>query len=489
MSATDLIAILPLLVLTATAVLLLLTIACHRSHTLSFSIATVGLILACASLAPAARILPHPVTPLFTVDGYALFYQGLILLSSLTICLLSHGYLQTRQLQRRDEYYLLLLTATLGAAALVASSHYASFFLGLETLSLSLIALIAYLRGQDRPLEAGIKYLILSGVSSAFLLFGIAILYAGLGTLSFSAFGHAPGGAALPAPSLLAGIALVLVGIGFKLSLVPFHMWAPDIYEGAPAPVAAFVAVVSKSAVFALLLRFFTATGAIHASPLIGVLAGIAVLSMLAGNLLALLQSNVKRILAYSSIAHLGYALVAFLVGGPFAIEAVSVYLVAYAVMTLGAFAVITLLASPDCPRDADLLDDYRGLFWRRPALSLAFAAALLSLAGIPLTLGFIAKFYAVAAGVDGHHSVLLGTLVAGSIIGLYYYLRIIMAMAAPATAVTVTDSGSPVPGRTRGRPLGHAVLAALVLLLIGLGAYPTPLLTLIQATASMAAH
>lgn len=487
MSGTDLIAILPLLVLTATTVLLLLTISFRRSHTLSFSIATAGLILACASLGPASHHLPHPVTPLFTVDGYALFYQGLILLSSLTVCLLSHGYLATRQLQRCDEYYLLLLTATLGATALVASAHYASLFLSLETLSLSLIALIAYLRGQDRPLEAGIKYLILSGVSSAFLLFGIAILYAGLGTLSFSTVTHPPpAGAALSAPSLLAGIALVLVGIGFKLSLVPFHMWAPDIYEGAPAPVTAFVAVVSKSAVFALLLRFFTATGSFQAAPLTLVLGGVAVLSMLAGNLLALLQRNVKRILAYSSIAHLGYALVALLVGGPFAIEAVSVYLVAYAVMTLGAFAVITLLAPPDPTRDADLVEDYRGLFWLRPGLSLAFAAALLSLAGIPLTVGFIAKFYAMAAGVDGRHGILLGTLVAGSIIGLYYYLRIVVAMAARPVEVRERALAE---SRDRGKPLAHAVLAALVLLLIGLGAYPAPLLTLIRATASMVAR
>jgi len=462
-----------------------LGIAIHRSHALSFSIATGGLLLACISLAPASHHLPHPVTPLFTVDGYALFYEGLILLSSLTICLLSRAYLDARKLQRCDEYYLLLLTATLGAAALVASTHYASFFLSLETLSLSLIALISYVRGHDRPLEAGIKYLILSGVSSAFLLFGIAILYAGLGTLSFSSITHASlAGTALSAPPLLGGIALVLVGIGFKLSLVPFHMWAPDIYEGASAPVTAFVAVVSKSAVFALLLRLFTATGAFHAGPLTIVLGAVAVLSMLAGNLLALLQRNVKRILAYSSIAHLGYALVALLVGGPFAIEAVSVYLVAYAIMTLGAFAVMTLLPPSDSLRDADLIDDYRGLFRSRPGLSLAFAASLLSLAGIPLTVGFIAKFYAVASGVDGSHSVLLGTLVAGSIIGLYYYLRVIVAMTA-APLIMQDDQAARAGGVHQG-VLGNAVVAALVLLLIGLGAYPTPLLALIRASASM---
>ncbi len=218
MSADGLIAMLPLLVLAATAVLLLIATAIGCSPARSFILATAGLILACASLEPASRRLPRPVTPLFTIDGYALFYQGLILLCALAVCLLSHGYLNTRQLRRRDEYYLLLVLATLGAGAVVASAHYASFFLGLETLSLSLIALISYARGQDRPLEAGIKYLILSGVSSAFLLFGIAILYGGLGTLTFSTIARtATAGAILPQPSLVAGVALVLVGIGFKL--------------------------------------------------------------------------------------------------------------------------------------------------------------------------------------------------------------------------------------------------------------------------------
>lgn len=213
-------------------------------------------------------------------------------------------------------------------------------------------------------------------------------------------------------------------------------MWAPDIYEGAPAPVTAFVAVVSKAAVFALLLRFFTATGAIQAAPLTVVLGGIAVLSMLAGNLLALLHNAART--AGSHPRRRPHRRLPR-----------------------------SLLAAPR---------PERGLC-RCPALT----------AGIPLTVGFIAKFYAVASGVDGHNGVLLGTLVAGSIIGLYYYLRIIVAMAAPTTAMP--ESRAPAASRIRAEPLGHAVLAALVLLLIGLGAYPTPLLILIRATAAMAAH
>src|SRR5690606_35499075 len=268
---------------------------------------------------------------------------------------------------------------------------------------------------------------------SAFLLFGIALVYAETGTLGFAALAAAAGSA--PGLYCLSGVALLLAGIGFKLSVVPFHMWAPDVYEGAPAPVTAFLAVVSKCAVFALLLRYSLSAGAFGFTGLVAILSAIAVLSMLAGNLLALLQDNVKRILAYSSIAHLGYALVAFLAGGALAVEAVSIYLAMYAITTLGAFAVVAALSRSGAERDADRLEDYAGLFWMRPWLAAAFAAMLLSLAGIPLTLGFIGKFYAVASGVSASLWIPVGALVVGSVISLYYYLRIIVAMLRTAPA------------------------------------------------------
>jgi NADH-quinone oxidoreductase subunit N len=211
-------------------------------------------------------------------------------------------------------------------------------------------------------------------------------------------------------------------------------MWTPDVYEGAPAPVSGYLATVGKGAVFALALRYVADSGALTSAPLFFAVSAVAVLSMVVGNLLALLQQNVKRILAYSSIAHLGYLLIALLVVSSAAnpalgTETALVYLAAYFAMTLGAFAIVTAASSVEAGRDADAITDFEGLFWRRPVLAASFAVMLLSLAGIPMTLGFIAKFYLFAAGVEGTLWVLLWALIVGSGIGLFYYLRIIFAM------------------------------------------------------------
>ena len=282
---------------------------------------------------------------------------------------------------------------------LATSSHFVSFFLGLEALSVSLYTLIAYERAGRNGIEAGVKYLILAAVSAAFLLFGMALIYAEFGTMEFSRIAGAwsdHGGSLLA----LAGLAMILVGVGFKLALAPFHMWTPDVYQGAPAPATAFLATVSKAAVFAVLLRYFAAIGAAESGSLRVALTLIAILSMFAGNLLALMQASVKRILAYSSIAHSGYLLIALLATRDYAPLAASYYLLAYVVTTLGAWGVVTALSSKD--GDADSLEDYRGLAWRRPWLSGALTAMLFSLAGIPLTAGFVGKFYLLTAGVAG---------------------------------------------------------------------------------------
>lgn len=476
MTGADLVAILPFLVLAATVVVVMLAIAVRRSHDLSFGLALAGALLSLAALAPAAGVAPRQVTPLFVVDGYALFYIGLILLATIAVLALSHGYLAPRR-GPPEEFYMLVLLATMGAAALVASEHFASFFLSLETLSISLLGLVAYPRGRERPIEAGIKYLILAGVSSAFLLFGMALVYARLGTLEFGRIAlllHA-GGEMRPDIYWLTGLALIVTGIGFKLSVVPFHMWAPDVYEGAPAPVTAFIAVVSKGAVFALLLRYFAMSGGYGSASALVMIDIVAIASIIVGNLLALLQNNVKRILAYSSIAHLGYLLVAFLAGGALAVEAVSYYLVAYFVMTLGAFGIVTVLSGPG--GEAEALDDYRGLLWRRPWLGAMFTLMLLALAGIPLTVGFMAKFYAVTAGIGAAAWPAVFALVVGSVIGLFYYLRIIVAMSAPP--------GEGAAARTEIVPwAGGSTLVALTVVLVLLGVYPSPLVSLIRLSA-----
>ena len=265
---------------------------------------------------------------------------------------------------------------------------------------------------------------------------------------------------------------LISVGIGFKLAVVPFHMWVADVYEGAPAPVTAFIATVSKGAVFALLLRFFLPAEMLRGNAPGVFLAAIAVASMVAGNLLALFQDNVKRLLAYSSIAHMGYLLVAFLAGGPLRVTAVVFYLIAYFISSLGAFGVVTVLSGPE--RDADRLEDYRGLFFRRPWLAGAFTAMLLSLAGIPLTVGFIGKFTILAAGVGDFLWILVGTFVVTSAIGLFYYLRVLVALYSPLP----TAAGVAAPPM----PAGVLALTILTALLLGLGIYPGPLLEAISA-------
>jgi NADH-quinone oxidoreductase subunit N len=455
----------------------MMSIAFRRSHALASTLTLVGLAVAFWSLWPAAGEVPRQVTPLLVIDRFALYYFGLIIAATFAVVLMSYGYLERHDV-RREEFYVLLLVAALGSAVLVSSDHFISFFLGLEILSVTLYALSAYLTERGIALEAGMKYLVLAAASAAFLLFGMALVYAETGTMSFPqlASDFAAGGAAHL--WVLAGIAFMVTGFGFKLAVVPFHLWTPDVYQGAPAPVTAFVASVSKGAMFAILLRFFYQSGSrdLHATLLIfGI---IAIASMIAGNLMALFQNNVKRILAYSSIAHLGYLLVAFEAGGLFGAAAGTFYLTAYMITTLGAFGVIAVLSASG--RDAEDIEDYRGLFWRRPGLATVFTVMLFSLAGIPLTAGFLGKFYTVAAGTNSSIWVLIFVLVATSVIGLFYYLRVVVALF--ATEHIPSDAERPLPVVPA---MGGVTLGVLALALIWLGVYPHVILHAIQSAMS----
>ena len=478
-----LVALIPLIVISATSVVVLLVVAFYRNHKVATGLTLIGLALAFVTLPMVASrsTLPLQITPLLILDGYALFYMGLLFAVSFVVTLLAHGYLERGE-GNHEEFYILVLLATLGSAVLVASSHFASLFLGLEILSVSLYVLIAYLYTGDRGIEAGLKYFVLAAVSAAFLLFGMALVYAELGTMAFAEIAEARATGGDASALLLTGLGLMVIGIGFKLAVVPFHLWTPDVYEGAPAPVTAFVATASKGAMVALLMRYFVKVDGYDHSSLLQVFSLIAIASMFCGNLLALLQDNVKRILAYSSIAHLGYILVAFRAGGDMAVPAVTYYLVAYFVTTLGAFGVITVLSPRD--READAIDDYRGLVWRRPWLAGIFTGSLLSLAGIPLTAGFVGKFYVVAAGVEKDLWLLVVLLALNSAIGLYYYLRIVVAMyMSPAEEAGAGANPADVPVATPSVSLaGGVVLAALTLLLVWLGVYPAPLMRVIQA-------
>ncbi len=471
MSMTDMAALSPIIILALAAIGAMLMIAFYRSHKAVAVLTLLGLGASFAALFIASRFIPHFVTALVVVDGYGLFFMGLILLSSFTVASLSYGYLKWRD-ENPEEFYLILLLATLGSGMLVLGGSFVSFFLGLEILSVSLYSLIAYFRVHKRGNEAGIKYLILAAVAAAFLLFGMALVYGRLGTMEYALIARKIGGLGND-PILLAGLVLIIVGVSFKLALVPFHMWTPDVYEGAPAPVTAFIATVSKGAMFVLLLRFFMYVQIGHYPFLVLFFSLVAAVSMSVGNLLALYQQNVKRLLAYSSIAHQGYLLVAFLAGREASLMAVSYYLPAYFVAMLGAFGVITVMSGKD--RDAYAIEDYQGLAWRRPWLAGAFSLMLLSLAGIPLTAGFLGKYYVMSAGVGSALWVLVIILAVNSAASLYYYLRIV--------AVQFAAGGEKIcPSPPRVPAPGGVIIAVLTFVLFWLGIYPATMIRIIHA-------
>ncbi len=490
-SSTDLIALLPLISLATGTVVVMLIAAFARRHGTVAQFTGIVLIITLCSLAYAGKEIPRTVTPLLQIDALALFTIALLTLASLAITLIAYPYFQARTLHR-EEFYPLLLLALLGAAALASANHFAALLLGLETLGVALFCLASYnTRSQSagaKSLEAGIKYLVLSGIASALLLFGMALIYAQCGQLAFDAITLPP---AVSAPAVdivlfYGGSALMLAGLCFKLSLVPFHLWTPDVYQGAPAPVSAVIASLSKSAVFVVLLRYVIASDSLQSPQLFGLLVIIAGLSMLVGNWLALMQDNIKRLLAYSSIAHLGYLLVAFLAlqgslehNSGLAVEACSIYLAAYVITTTGAFAIVSLQSSRS-EQEVEHISDYNGLFWRRPLTALAFTFMLLSLAGIPLTAGFIGKFYLFSAGTQAGLWSLLAILIAGSGIGLFYYLRLITALykkAAPGSENLDADSGTTLSP-------AYIAVAVLTLVLLLVGVYPQPLMEQAQRVA-----
>jgi NADH-quinone oxidoreductase subunit N len=471
------IALLPLLVTGATSLLVMLAIAWRRNHAQTYLLTVGGLVLALLAIIPALKVTPIAVTELLQVDNFACFYIGLILVATLVCVTLAHAYMEGYP-GNREELYLLIILAAAGGIVLVSARHLAGLFIGLELLSVPVYGLVAYAFFNKHTLEAGIKYMVLSAAGSAFLLFGMALLYADAGTLSFAGLG-----AKLSAEGSLSqlvhfGIGMMLIGLAFKLSLVPFHLWTPDVYEGAPAPVAAFLATASKVAVFAVLLRLYQLSPAMAGGWLNDLLSLIAIASILIGNLLALMQTNLKRLLGYSSIAHFGYLLVALIASKGLAVEAIGVYLTTYVLTSLGAFGVVTLMSTPYHGRDCDALYEYRGLFWRRPNLTAVLTLMMLSLAGIPLTAGFIGKFYIVAVGVESHLWWLLGALVIGSAIGVFYYLRVMVTLFLVVPGLHRHDAPE-----NWGQRTGGIMLMAMAALTLFLGVYPQPLLELLQYT------
>jgi NADH-quinone oxidoreductase subunit N len=472
-----LIALLPMLIVGLTVVVVMLSIAWRRNHFVNATLAVVGLNLALFSLWFVGHAGAMDVTPLLRVDGYSMLYTGLVILASLATCTFAYPWL-TNYPDNQEEFYLLVLIAALGGVVLASANHLASLFIGIELISLPLFGLVGYAFQLKRSLEASIKYTIMSAVASSFLLFGMALLYANSGNLGFIALGRSLNDGMLQQPLLLAGLGMMIVGLGFKLSLVPFHLWTPDVYQGAPAPVSTFLATASKIAIFGVVMRLFLYAPAADSEAVRLVLAIIAFASILFGNLMAISQSNIKRLLGYSSIAHLGYLLVALIAiqTHQLSLETVGVYLAGYLFSSLGAFGVVSLMSSPYRGPDADSLYSYRGLFWHRPILSAVMTVMMLSLAGIPMTLGFIGKFYVIAVGVGAQLWWLTGAVVVGSAIGLYYYLRVTVSLYLNPPELLQRDT----PANWAFTAGGVVVLISAILVLV-LGIYPQPLISLVQ--------
>ncbi|MEB3768017.1 NADH-quinone oxidoreductase subunit NuoN [Acinetobacter sp. MD2] len=482
---SDLLPLAPTIIVSLTVVVLLILTAIKRNHAVIATASVVGLNLAAFYILLemfAGNSQPASIMGMFVIDPFTMLYQLMILIAALACCTLSHAYIENYK-DNREELYILMLLSTAGALLMVASTHYASFFISLELMSVPMYGLLAYTHERGKSLEAGMKYLVLSATASAMLLMGIAYVYAYTGSLSFYT-GFMPLLEAIKAgnPMVVLGLGLIIFAMAFKLSLAPFHKWTPDVYQGAPAPIATFLATAAKVATIGLFVRYVLAAGTLIPSISV-VLSIIAVLSILAGNLLAVRQVNLKRVLAYSSIAHFGYLLIALVSKNYFSLDSVNLYMVVYVLTTIGAFGVVTLMSSPYQNSDeAESVADYRGLFWRRPVLTATLTVMLLSLAGIPLTAGFIGKFMIVKATIETGHWFLAAMIIVGSGIGLYYYLRvmIVMYMTPPETPRIDAE-------KHWGQKAGGVMVLAVTVLVIFFGVYPDLLIKVATAAQLLA--
>ena len=387
-----------------------------------------------------------PPDAMIALDGFRVAADVIILGGGLLVVSLSRDYL-SREGLRSPEFHALILMALVGMLVLVAARDLILLFVGLELMSISVYVLTGFVRKNPRSSEASLKYFIVGAFASAFVVYGIALLYGATGTTRLAtaaeriAAGAGPGGDLL----LVAGIGLLLIGFAFKIAAVPFHMWAPDAYDGAPTPVTSFMATGVKAAAFIALLRVLTVDLGGAAEVWRGAVWWLAILTMIVPNLIALAQEDVKRMLAYSSVAHAGYLLVGVAAASELGRSASLFYLAAYTVVTAASFAIVFHVAGKGDRNQR--VRDYRGLGWRRPVMGAALLVFLLSLAGFPPTAGFVGKLYLLRAAIDAGETTLAVTLVLTSLVAYYYYLRVVWKMYFEAAPEDAHTPPSPKPG------------------------------------------
>src|SRR5499427_5356614 len=472
LSTSDFYYILPELVLTGGALVVLIAdVLLPRGSKLLGWITLLAIAATAASLAPFTSTHVEVAHGLLAVDRVAVFFKVLFLGAAAITVLISMKYLEIERVSP-GEYYFLILCTTLGMMVMASGIDLISIFIGLETMAISFYILAGFIKPSERSNEAAVKYFLLGAFSLGILLYGMSLMYGLSGTTSLRAMATAFDPITRDSRLVLAVI-LVVAGVGFKIAAVPFHMWAPDVYEGAPTPITAFLSVGSKAASFAMLIRiFFEGLPSMSADwrLLFWVLS---IVTMTVGNVAAVTQSNVKRMLAYSSIAHAGYVLMGIVAGTARGITATLVYLMIYSFMQLGAFAVVVLLRRRDV--GGEELKDFSGLHFRNPFAAFAMLLFMLSLGGIPPTAGFMGKFWLFSAAIDAHYYGLALIGVLNSAISLYYYIRIVVFMYLKRDAAGTEPSTSPAIAVV----LGVAVVATLVL-----GVYPRLLFEVADASA-----
>lgn len=466
-------ALAPLIILASTAVIIMLVSSFYRNHKLIAGISVTGLSAAFISIFCITPYLPYWAEKLLIVDIFSIYFIGLTLLGALLINIISYIYFNEFN-EQKEELYIMFQVSVLGAIVMISSKSLVTFFIGLELLTVPLYVMMAYLRQNAQGVEAAVKYFILAAASSSVLLFGMALLYISAGSMdliNLIKYFQTSGLSILS----ITGLAMVMAALCFKLAFAPFHMWTPGIYQGSPSPVTSFIATVSKGGTFAFALRLFVSVNFQQGSPVIITLSLIAALSMFTGNLLALAQNNVKRILACSSIAHFGYLLIALISGGKTGIQAASFYLSVYFISTIGAFSVIAMLKKDGS--EADNLEDFKGLYFRNKFLAIVMASMLFSFAGMPLTAGFMSKFFIISTGAANGLWLLVWILIINSAIGLYYYLKIIYYLFKPVDGAYME--------KLNLLPLsGSFVFTVLLIALFWLGLAPGGLLKLVEIMA-----
>jgi NADH-quinone oxidoreductase subunit N len=399
-----------------------------------------------------------------TGDKFALFFEILFAVLGILTVAISHPYLRRRGMLE-GEFHILIIAAVIGMMVLASATSLVTIFLGLELLSIALYIVCGFARGETRSQEAAAKYLLVGGFASAFVLYGMALIYGGAGTTVIPDIATRLQESSSGNPLILLGIVLMGVGFAFKVSAAPFHMWTPDVYQGAPIPVTAFMSVGTKAAAFAMIVRVF-AGGLPHLAPeWQALLAFVAATSMIVGNLMAITQSSLKRLLAYSGVAQAGYVLIGVIAGGQNGLAAVLFYLFAYMFMNFGAFAVVTLMAGPE--GDRDQLSDLNGLYRRSPLMAILMTVFMLSLAGFPPFVGFFGKLFLFTAGVSAGYTWLVVLAVLMSTVSVYYYVRVLIPVWSSSNRTDRIESS--VSSRM-------AIVLSGVLSLV-LGLYPTTLL------------